>query len=930
MRIPTATYRIQFNSDFGFDAAKKIVDYISELGISDLYASPIFKARAGSTHGYDIVDPNQLNPELGTTESFEALIGELQQRDMGWLQDIVPNHMAYDSQNQMLMDVLENGPDSDYLDFFDIEWNHYYEQLRGRVLTPMLGDFYGNCLENGEIKLEYDQTGLSVNYYSLRLPVRIESYGKFLNNNLGKLARSLRRNNPDFVKMLGILYIIKNIPAESKGHERYEQASFVKGLLWELYNDNPKVKEFIDSNIEEFNGEPGNPESFNLLESLLAEQFYSLSFWKVGAEELNYRRFFTVNELISVKIEELKVFNKTNTLLFQLVESGNITGLRIDHIDGLYDPTNYLERLRQKAGDVYITVEKILELEEEMPDYWKIQGTSGYNFMNYVNGLFCCKKNEQKIDNIYRRFTGLEKTYEQVVSDCKRLIIDRNLAGDIDNLAHLIKQIANKTRKGNDFTLYGIRKAIAEFLALFPIYRTYINNDGQRKTDSQYIESVLKKAKEKTPQLFNELNFIEKLLLLEFEENILIADKDQWLHLVMRMQQYTGPLMAKGVEDTTFYVYNRMMSLNEVGGHPGYFGMKVADFHKFNETQSKQWPDKMNATSTHDTKRGEDVRARLNVISEIPEEWEKQVKAWSKINNSKKKRLPDFIIPDENDEYLFYQNLLGAFPFDESEEADFTKRVKEFIIKAIREAKVHTAWLRPDTTYEEGCMAFVEEVLNTSDDNEFLKEFRPFQKKIAEYGIYNSLSQTLLKVVSPGVPDFYQGTELWDLSLVDPDNRRPVDFDLRTSLLKEIKDKAQTDILGLMAELLATKEDARIKMFLTAKLLEARKQHLEVFQEGDYLPLEATGKFKDNIVAIGRTYKGKVAIAIAPRFFTLLIKPGEYPLGEQVWDDTRLELPKGMPSAWKDALTDQTISANGKVLMGEALKHFPVALLISQ
>lgn len=929
MRIPTATYRIQFNFAFGFEAAKKIVPYLAELGISDLYASPIFKATAGSTHGYDIVDPNQLNPELGSEEHFEALVSEVQQQNMGWLQDIVPNHMAYDTQNLMLMDILENGPDSDWFDYFDIDWNHYYEDLRGKILAPMLGDFYGNCLENGEIQIAYDETGLSVNYYSLRLPVRIESYAKFITHGLGKLTRSLGRNHPDFIKILGVLYLLKNLPGETKGQERYNQMVFVKGLLWELYNQNPEVKEFIDSNVELFNGEKGNPESFNLLDNLLGEQFYRLSFWKVGAEELNYRRFFTVNELISVRIEELRVFHKNNALISQLVESGKVTGLRIDHIDGLYDPTNYLERLREKMGDVYITVEKILELEEEMPEYWDIQGTSGYNFLNYVNGLFCQRKNEQPFDDIYRRFTGLQRSYEQVISDCKRLIIDRNLAGDIDNLAHLLKHIANKTRRGNDFTLYGIRKAIAEFLELFPIYRTYINKDGQRETDSMYIKSVLKRAKKQTPQLSNELDFIEKLLLLEFDENLTTADKDQWLHLVMRLQQYTGPLMAKGVEDTAFYVYNRMVSLNEVGGHPGYFGIAVADFHEFNQTQSKIWPHKMNATSTHDTKRGEDLRARLNVISEIPEEWEKQVKTWSEINRSKKVDSSGLKVPDANDEYLFYQNLLGAFPFDETEQAGFLDRMKDFIIKAIREAKAHTAWLRPDTAYEEGCMSFVEEVLKPSHENEFLKAFRPFQKKVAEYGIYNSLSQTLLKVASPGVPDFYQGTELWDFSLVDPDNRRPVDFDLRVSWLKEIKQKAQSDILGLITELLSTKEDARIKLFLTAQLLEARKRNLELFREGDYLPLEATGKFKEHIIAIARRYENTVAIAIAPRFFTSLIQPGEYPLGEQLWEDTRIELPEGMPSSWQDAITTQKLQTDGKILIGQALQHFPVGMLIS-
>ncbi|HEY9300714.1 MAG TPA: alpha-amylase family glycosyl hydrolase, partial [Phormidium sp.] len=366
MRIPAATYRIQFNADFPFDSAKKIIAYLAELGISDLYASPIFKAREGSTHGYDVVDPTQLNPELGTPEKFEALVNEIKNYDMGWVQDIVPNHMAYDSQNQFLMDILENGPNSEYFDYFDIDWNHPYENLRERVLAPMLGNFYGDCLENAEIQLQYDQSGLSVNYFSLKLPVKIESYAPFITHNLGKLAKSLGRNHPDFVKLLGILYLLKNTLVEPKGKERYDQIAFVKGLLGELYTQNPEVQEFIDSNIEFFNGEKGNPESFNSLDRLLSEQFYRLSFWKVGAEELNYRRFFTVNELISVKVEEIKVFHKTHNFISQLVESGTITGLRIDHIDGLYDPSEYLQRLRNKAGDVYITVEKILEHKEDL------------------------------------------------------------------------------------------------------------------------------------------------------------------------------------------------------------------------------------------------------------------------------------------------------------------------------------------------------------------------------------------------------------------------------------------------------------------------------------------------------------------------------------------------------------------------------------
>ena len=929
MRIPLVTYRIQFNADFGFQSAKNIIAYLAELGISDLYASPIFKARAGSTHGYDVVDPNQTNPELGTPEDFAELGNAIQQYEMGWLQDIVPNHMAYDSQNQMLMDVLENGSNSDYFDFFDIDWNHPYEAIRGRVLAPMLGNFYGDCLENGEIQLQYEQTGLSVNYFGLILPVKIETYAKFLTHNLGKLARSLGRHHPDFVKLLGILYLLKNTTDEPKGKERYDQIAFVKGLLWELYTQNPEVKEFIDSNIEFFNGEKGKPESFNLLDSLLSEQFYRLSFWKVGAEELNYRRFFTVNELISVKVEELKVFHKTHHLIGQLVEAGKITGLRIDHIDGLYDPSHYLERLREKMGDVYITVEKILEHQEDLPSYWPIEGTSGYDFLNYVNGIFCQTEQEPQFSEIYSRFTGINTPYEQLFLEKKRLIVEKNMAGDVDNLAHLLKRVSGHSRNGSDFTQQGLQRALAEILIAFPVYRTYINQNGLRESDRAYVKEVIGKAKEQAPLLLKELDYIEKLLLLEGEDSVTPEQKELQRHFVMRLQQLTGPLMAKGIEDTLLYVYNRLLSLNEVGGNPSQFGITVADFHEFNQRQQQLWPHKMNATATHDTKRGEDVRARINVISEIPEEWEKQVKCWSEINASKKRNRKGRGLPEKNDEYFFYQTLVGAFPFAESEYATFTQRVKEYVVKAVREAKVHTAWLRPDSGYEEAFVAFIDEVLKPSEDNPFMQEFLPFQKRIAEYGIFNSLSQTLLKVTTPGVPDFYQGTELWELSLVDPDNRRPVDFEQRLSFLKDIKEKAQQDVLKLIQELLANKEDGRIKLFLIARVLEARKQNLQLFQVGDYLPLEVVGKFKDQVVAFAKRYENKVAIALAPRMLTSLVPSGTYPLGKDVWQDTQLQLPAGMPSSWKDALSDQLLTTNGTLLVGEALKDFPVALLIS-
>lgn len=929
MRIPTATYRIQFTADFGFDSARNITQYLADLGISDLYASPIFKARAGSTHGYDVVDPTQINPELGAPESFELLVQELQKRNMGWLQDIVPNHMAYDSQNQWLMDVLENGPASNYVDYFDIAWNSPFEGNQEPILVPLLGNFYGECLEKGEVQLRYDQTGLSINYYSLCIPLKLESYATFLNHNLGKLARSLGRKHPTFIRLLGILYSLKNVSADIAGQQRRDQTEFVKTLLWDLYVENAEVKAFIDENIQTFNGEPGNPESFNLLDTLLSEQFFRLAFWKVGAEEMNYRRFFTVNELISVKVEVVKVFNATHALIFKLVEEGKITGLRIDHIDGLYNPTEYLERLQEKVGDTYITVEKILQPGEDLPPIWQIQGTSGYDYLNYVNSVFCQTDHEAQFDQIYWDFTRRFTPFEELVAEKKHLILDKNLAGDIDNLATLLKKVSSRYRYGNDFTVNGLRRAISEVLTRFPIYRTYTTANGLIESDRTYIEQVIQTAKEHAPLLQNELNFIEKLLLLDYDSSLTQAEKEQWLYWVMRIQQYTGPLMAKGVEDTALYVYNRLLSLNEVGGEPVHFGISPSDFHRFNQHRQARWPHAMNTTSTHDTKRGEDVRARLNVLSELPEEWQQHVKTWSELNRNHKTKTKNAIFPDRNDEYALYQTLIGAYPFIEQEQAGFANRVKDYMLKAIREAKLHTTWLRNNPAYEEACLKFVEALLEPADSNPFLQEFLPFQQRIAHYGALNSLSQTLLKLTSPGVPDVYQGSEVWDLSLVDPDNRRPVDFTQRQTDLNQIKSGIESDILSLISNLLSTKEDGRIKLFLVVQALKARTDYKAVFLDGDYQPLEVGGRFKDHIIAFMRSNGDSTLLTIAPRFLTRLVQPGDYPLGQDVWQDTYLELPVSLSSQWKNLLTDQPITANQHLFIGEALQHFPVALLAS-
>jgi (1->4)-alpha-D-glucan 1-alpha-D-glucosylmutase len=931
MRIPIATYRLQFHKDYTFANARSIVAYLSELGISDIYASPIFKARTGSTHGYDVVDPTQLNPELGTVEEFAELVKEVRDRQMGWLQDIVPNHMAYDSQNLWLMDILENGSNAESFDYFDIDWTPISEAVPARVLAPLLGNFYAKCLEQGDLKLVYEESGLSINYFDLKLPIRLESYNRFILNNLGQVTRVLGRNHPDFIKLLGILYLVKNVTSEAKGRELYAQTSFVKALLWEVYSQNELVKELFDANVLVFNGEVEKPESFNLLDALLSEQFYRLSFWKVGAEEINYRRFFTVNELISVKVEELKVFNKTHSLITQLVEDGSFTGLRIDHIDGLYDPAQYLERLRDRVGNTYITVEKILELSEDLPSNWPIQGTSGYEFLNYVNGLFCCAKYQEQLTQFYSTFARSFTEYETLAADKKRLIIETNLAGDVSNLADRLKRIAGQSRLGGDFTIYGLKRALTEVLAFFPVYRTYIASDRVTEIDRAFIQAAIALSKDKVPQQVRELEYIEQLLLRQNEEYLTEAQKSDRLNFIMRMQQLTGPLMAKGIEDTLLYSFNRLLSLNEVGGNPSHFGISVEQFHEFNRQKVNRWQHSMNATATHDTKRGEDMRARLNVLSELPDKWIDRVKVWADLNTDKKPKIAGKAVPNRNDEYFLYQTLLGAFPLLDSEFDEFIDRIKAYTIKSVREAKVHTAWLRPDSDYEDGYLAFIDAILAAPETNPFWREFRPFQNQVSEYGILNSLSQVLLKNTAPGVPDLYQGDEFWDLNLVDPDNRRPVDYDRRQTALNYIREQIERDILALIDELFATRTDGRIKLFLTFQLLQARKKYQELFQQGDYIPIEVTGEFKEHIIAFGRQFEGKMAIAIAPRFFVGLVQPGSRPIGKDLWQDTSIQLPPSAPINWTNMITTQPLkSPSNLLLIGDILAHFPVAIAIGQ
>ncbi|HET7007801.1 MAG TPA: malto-oligosyltrehalose synthase, partial [Candidatus Binatia bacterium] len=926
IRVPNSTYRLQFTAAFGFRDAAAILPYLRELGIDTVYASPIFHARSGSVHGYDVVDPNHFNPELGTAEDFIALSDAARQQGLGWLQDIVPNHMAYDGQNRMLMDVLEYGRASRFADTFDIEWNHPYESLKEKLLAPFLGAFYGECLESGDMQLRYDEAGFSINYYALRLPIKIASYGTILSAGLAALRRRLGGRHPDVLKLLGVLYTLRSLPHEEDPRERADQSAFVKTTLWELYCSSVAIKEFIDSEVASFNGTPHDATSFDALDRLLSEQPYRLSFWKVAAEELNYRRFFNINELISVRVEDPSVMLQTHGLIFAMARERRFTGLRVDHIDGLYDPAAYLARLQQELPGMFNVVEKILAIDEDLPP-WPVAGTTGYEFLNYVGGIFCARANKKKFAQIYARFTGQEGSCHQLAFDKKRLIMGKYMAGDIDGLARLLKTISSRDRHAADVTLYGLKRALVEVLTFFPVYRSYVSPTTFSDADRQFIERAIGKAKETNPGLLFELNFIERFLLLRFT-NQSEEERKSWTHFVMRFQQLTGPLMAKGFEDTTLYIYGQLLALNDVGGDPDRFGVTVEEFHRFNRRRAERWPHTLNTTATHDSKRGEDARARLFVISELAEEWERHLKRWSRLNRSKKEIQRGQEVPDTNDEYFLYQTLAGAWPCAGEDRAGFLPRLKEYLIKAVREAKVHTEWLKPDLTYEDAYVRFVEAILDSG--SEFIGELESWCATLGCHGAINSLAQTVLKIAAPGVPDFYQGSELWDLSFVDPDNRRPVDFFLRRRMLAELKQLEREDPQALLDRLLDNPQDGAIKLYVIYKGLQLRRAEARLFQHGEYLPLRVSGEMAEHICAFARRYDSLWVIAVVPR---LLAKSGVQLTGlGHLWHGDELLLPAHASESWCNVFTGETIrthrTVKGKALsLTQIFARFPVALL---
>ncbi len=926
INLPESTYRLQFNKDFNFNSARKILPYLKELGISFIYASPIFKASKGSTHGYDVVDPTQLNPELGSVDDFDKLISEAKENGLHWLQDIVPNHMAFDFENKMLVDLLENGPDSRFYNFFDVEWSYGHFGDKPRMLAPFLGKYYQECLEGKEISLRYDEEGFSINYYNNKFPVRVGTYSDILSLGFDKLQNKVGRNYPAVIRLLGLLHIIKFLPTYENIDERYNQIKFIKALLWELYSGDEQVKMYIDETLKIYNGIKGKPESFDLLDKLLSDQYFRLAFWKVANEEINYRRFFNISSLISLKIENEEVFNRIHSLIFKLIKEDKIDGLRIDHIDGLYDPEEYLRRVRERIDGRYLVVEKILERDEKLPASWPVEGTTGYEFLNFVNGIFCKTSNENKFSRIYTHFTRSAVSFDEMVVDKKRLIINTRMAGELERLSLIVEDIAKQDRHGADITLNGIKSALEEILVHFPIYRTYVNGTKISKNETDYIEKTIGELKYNNPRIEYEIGYIGRMLTLR-HQNMSEELYQKSVYFIMKFQQLSGPLMAKGFEDTALYVYNRLISLNEVGGNPSFFGFGLREFHKKIRQRGIKWAYSLNTTSTHDTKRGEDVRARINVLSEIPDEWNSRIRKWHNMNLKYKKEYNGRSLPDKNDEYFLYQTLVGALPFDETFNESFKKRIKEYAIKVVREAKVYTAWVKPDETYEKAFLAFIDKILARSESNLFLNDFMEFQEYVSHFGIFNSLSQVLIKMTCPGIPDFYQGTELWDLNLVDPDNRRPVDYQLRRQIITRINNTSDKE--ELFEYLFSNIKNGAVKMFLIKKVLEARKKYRELFNDGKYSSLNAAGEYTKNIICYMRRNENMAAVIAAPRLLTGLLEAGNLPLGRDIWKDTNIRLPFEFKNQ-KNVITDEIFTADSDLDIGSLFSRFPAALVVGE
>lgn len=1013
-RLPIATYRVQFNCGCTFRQVEQAVPYLQALGISDLYASPFLQARPGSAHGYDITDHRAINPEIGTLSELRSLSAALRDREMGLIADVVPNHMSATPQyNDWWQDVLENGPSSQYACYFDIDWMPLKPDLADKVLLPILGDQFGKVLESGDLSVQYGDGAFWVRYFDSRFPIAPRSYSAILSPRLPELEQSLGREHPDYQELLSILTAIKNLPPRTETNverlaERRREKEVIKRRLNDVLHRSSELTEFVEANVRQLNGVPGDPQSFDSLDQLLQDQAYRLAFWRVAADEINYRRFFDINELAAICTEDPRVFVSSHRFLFDLLDEGTVTGLRIDHPDGLYDPGSYLVQLQEQrflflcreaharycsqsdesiewpivqahllslwrasiqfvsaplARPLYVIVEKILARDEAIPKDWPVHGTVGYDFLNAMNGLFVDQDGERPLSSLYLRFTGQPLEVNELAYQDKRLIVRMSMASELSVLGHRLDRISERNRWTRDFTLSSLTDALREVIACFRVYRSYVRPGAILDRDRCCIEDAVAHAKRRNPAMDASLfDFVCDVLLLRFNENAASNERRAVEQFVGKFQQLTGPIFAKAVEDTTFYRFNRLTSLNEVGGDPSRFGISPDEIHRLNEYRASNLSHSLNASSTHDTKRSEDVRARINVISEIPREWRERVRQWSHWNRKSKIKIDGIEAPSRNAEYLLYQTLVGTWPgvFATDDDRDcYVQRLQRYMLKVVREAKVHTSWVSPNEQYESSIPQFVASLFEQPPRHPFLSDMHDFATKVADHGIWNSLSQLLVKVMSPGVPDFYQGNEQWNLTLVDPDNRHPVDFAVMRQRLDDLLDEMAV-VLGIdertstidawlnaetinsdtihnrvkdfLRDLITHRADGRIKLFTTLLALHIRRGSPDLFAGGAYQPLAVEGRFAKNVIAFARNDGHRKILVVVPRLTVGLMGFGGPPPIGSPWGDTVVFVPAQPSCRIHDLISRRVVtmtsdSPNPSLFVCEVLRFFSVAII---
>lgn len=995
---PAATYRFQFNTKFRFADALRLVPYLQALGVSTCYASPILAASTGSTHGYDITDHNRINPEIGTEEEFKELCAALREHQMGMLLDVVPNHMGVGyGTNPWWKDVLQNGRTSKFADYFDIDWEPLKLELRDKVLIPILGNQYGEELESGRLRLTHSDGEFTIEYYDKLLPIDPQTI-PLIFRPMGEPDTSV-----DVMReFLGLLSSFADLPPHDtpeadRAIKRQHDLPFLQRRLQQMVERSPEVTLYLQQALERINGTTGNPHSFDALHRLLEAQAYRVAHWRVSAEEINYRRFFDINDLVGLRMEDPRVFAATQGLIRRLLATGAVTGLRIDHPDGLFNPPQYFTRLQMlyaasqcsgpepreplaengievdiqtvfgqhewshNRAPLYVVVEKILEGSEELPGEWPVDGTVGYEFANLLTNLFIDKRTVRQFTSFYRRFIGQWIDVDALIYDSKKLIMHVALSSEINVLSHMLDGIASRDRHARDFTRKVLTDAIRETIACFPVYRTYIDERGAiTERDRRAIYRAIAIARRRNGSMPGQaFEFLRDILLLRGsdDDGAPVHGYRHRLYFTLKFQQLTGPVMAKGLEDTACYVYNRLVAVNEVGGSPAQFGITANEFHDSLLRRCAEWPYSMLTTSTHDTKRSEDVRMRLAVLSEMPRHWAAQALRWRRINRGRKRTVTDGrLVPDLNEEYLLYQTLVGTWPMPEHPTenpppagfelqgerlSQFVQRIQQYMMKAINEAKVNLSWINPDPEYSEALEKFIARILTPARSprlNSFPRLLCTFLPRVAFFGVINSLSQVLIKLTVPGVPDIYQGQELLEFNLVDPDNRRPVDFALRQRLCEELASAETSEQkTSLCGEIMRCWTDGRAKMWVTTRALRLRRERLQLFQHGSYLPLAVTGDREQHVIAFARILEREIAVVVVPRFaFTLVnelkIEEPRAPLAAD-WGNTQIVLPPQTANAmFHNQFTGETLQASREhsLLCSEVLSRFPVALLTAE